>query len=58
MGPKSIIRICIFEHEKESILHEAHARMVGGHYQGEKTTRFFKQGYGGRHYTRMHLSLQ
>lgn len=37
LGLDEILRRCVLEHEKDMILEEAHAGVVGGHYAGKST---------------------
>jgi hypothetical protein len=38
MGPNYILRRCALEHERQDIIKEAHAGLVGGHFQADTTT--------------------
>jgi len=38
LGPDEILRRCILNHEKTSLLEEAHGGVTGGHYAGKATT--------------------
>ena len=39
MGLDDILRWCVLEHEIENIMHEAHSRLVGGHFQVDITAK-------------------
>jgi len=38
LRPYEILRRCILDHEKDSLLEEAHGGVAGGHYAGKATT--------------------
>ena len=38
LGLYKVLRWCIMDHERESIMHEAHYGPAGGHFQSDTTT--------------------
>ena len=43
MGLDEILRRCALEHERDNIMHEAHYRPVGGHFQADTTINKIQQ---------------
>ena len=39
IGFDGILRRCLLEHERDSIMHETHYGPVGGHFQADTTTK-------------------
>ena len=39
MGLDDILRRCVLEHERDNIMHEAHYRPTGGHFQADTTAK-------------------
>ena len=39
MGLDEVLHRCVFEHERENIMHEAHYGPAGGHFQSETTAK-------------------
>ena len=43
MGMDEVLRPCVLEHERESIMHEAHYGPSRGHFQSDMTTKKIQQ---------------
>ena len=43
MGLDDILRRCVLEHERNNIMHEAHYRPIGGHFQEDTTAKKIQQ---------------
>jgi hypothetical protein len=55
LGPNNdVLRICVLEHERDSIIEEAHVGLIGGNFHVDTTTKkYYKLDYDGLNCTKI-----